>query len=73
MFWPTISAIIRRENKHIIYKTDKTILSVVSVLLIVLSILWFIFSVNGRPSGLVRFWVETAFYNGALKERQNGG
>jgi len=25
--------------------------------------------VNGRPTGLVTFCVETAFYNGLLKER----
>jgi len=29
--------------------------------------------VNGRPSGLVTFCVETAFYNGLLKEIYKGG
>jgi hypothetical protein len=29
--------------------------------------------VNGRRTGLVTFWVETAFYNGLLKERYKGG
>jgi hypothetical protein len=29
--------------------------------------------VNGRPTGLVTFYVETAFYNGLLKERYKGG
>jgi hypothetical protein len=29
--------------------------------------------VNGRRTGLVTFCVETAFYNGLLKERYNGG
>jgi hypothetical protein len=29
--------------------------------------------VNGRRNGLVTFCVETAFYNGLLKERYNGG
>jgi hypothetical protein len=29
--------------------------------------------VNGRRSGLVTFCVETAFYNGLLKERYKGG
>jgi hypothetical protein len=28
--------------------------------------------VNGRPTGLVTFCVETAFYNGLLKERYEG-
>jgi hypothetical protein len=28
--------------------------------------------VNGRRTGLVTFYVETAFYNGLLKERYNG-
>jgi len=28
--------------------------------------------VNGRRTGLVTFWVETAFYNGLLKERYKG-
>jgi hypothetical protein len=28
---------------------------------------------NGRRTGLVTFCVETAFYNGLLKERYNGG
>jgi hypothetical protein len=28
--------------------------------------------VNGRRNGLVTFCVETAFYNGLLKERYNG-
>jgi len=28
--------------------------------------------VNGRRTGLVTFCVETAFYNGLLKERYNG-
>jgi hypothetical protein len=27
---------------------------------------------NGRRTGLVTFWVETAFYNGLLKERYKG-
>jgi hypothetical protein len=29
--------------------------------------------VNGRRTGLIIFCVETAFYNGLLKERQRGG
>jgi hypothetical protein len=29
--------------------------------------------VNGRRTGLVTFCVETAFYNGSLKERYTGG
>jgi len=29
--------------------------------------------VNGRRNGLVTFCVETAFYNGLLKERYKGG
>jgi hypothetical protein len=29
--------------------------------------------VNGRGTGLVTFYVETAFYNGLLKERYKGG
>jgi hypothetical protein len=29
--------------------------------------------VNGRRTGLVTFCVETAFYNGSLKERYKGG
>jgi hypothetical protein len=29
--------------------------------------------VNGRRIGLVTFYVETAFYNGLLKERYKGG
>ena len=29
--------------------------------------------VNGRQTGLVTFCVETAFYNGLLKERHKGG
>jgi hypothetical protein len=29
--------------------------------------------VNGRQTGLVSFCVETAFYNGLLKERYKGG
>jgi hypothetical protein len=29
--------------------------------------------VNGRRNGLVTFYVETAFYNGLLKERYKGG
>jgi hypothetical protein len=29
--------------------------------------------VNGRLTGLVTFYVETAFYNGLLKERYKGG
>jgi hypothetical protein len=29
--------------------------------------------VNGRQTGLVTFYVETAFYNGLLKERYMGG
>jgi hypothetical protein len=29
--------------------------------------------VNGRQNGLVTFCVETAFYNGLLKERYKGG
>jgi len=29
--------------------------------------------VNGRQTGLVTFYVETAFYNGLLKERCKGG
>jgi hypothetical protein len=29
--------------------------------------------VNGRRTGLVIFCVETAFYNGLLKERYKGG
>jgi len=29
--------------------------------------------VNGRPTALVTFCVETAFYNGLLKERYKGG
>jgi len=29
--------------------------------------------VNGRQTGLVTFCVETAFYNGLLKERYKGG
>jgi hypothetical protein len=28
---------------------------------------------NGRRNGLVIFYVETAFYNGLLKERYKGG
>jgi hypothetical protein len=28
--------------------------------------------VNGRLTGLVTFYVETAFYNGLLKERYRG-
>jgi len=28
---------------------------------------------NGRRTGLVTFFVETAFYNGLLKERYKGG
>jgi hypothetical protein len=28
--------------------------------------------VNGRQTGLVIFWVETAFYNGLLKKRCKG-
>ena len=28
--------------------------------------------VNGRRTGLVTFYVETAFYNGLLKERYKG-
>jgi hypothetical protein len=28
---------------------------------------------NGRRTGLVTFYVETAFYNGLLKERYKGG
>ena len=30
-------------------------------------------NVNGRQTGLVTFCVETAFYNGLLKERYKGG
>jgi hypothetical protein len=29
--------------------------------------------VNGRRTGLVTFYIETAFYNGLLKERYKGG
>jgi hypothetical protein len=29
--------------------------------------------VNGRQTGLVTFYVETAFYNGLLKESYKGG
>jgi hypothetical protein len=29
--------------------------------------------VNGRRTGLVTFYIETAFYNGSLKERYKGG
>ena len=29
--------------------------------------------VNGRRTGLVTFCVETAFYNGLMKERYKGG
>jgi len=29
--------------------------------------------VNGRRNGLVTFCIETAFYNGLLKERYKGG
>jgi hypothetical protein len=29
--------------------------------------------VNGRRTGLVTFYVETAFYNGLLKKRYKGG
>jgi hypothetical protein len=29
--------------------------------------------INGRQTGLVTFYVETAFYNGLLKERHKGG
>jgi hypothetical protein len=29
--------------------------------------------INGRRTGLVTFYVETAFYNGLLKERYKGG
>jgi hypothetical protein len=29
--------------------------------------------VSGRRTGLVTFYVETAFYNGLLKERGKGG
>jgi hypothetical protein len=29
--------------------------------------------VNGRQTGLVTFYAETAFYNGLLKERYKGG
>jgi hypothetical protein len=29
--------------------------------------------VNGRQTGLVTFYVETAFYIGLLKERYKGG
>jgi hypothetical protein len=29
--------------------------------------------INGRQNGLVTFYVETAFYNGLLKERYKGG
>jgi hypothetical protein len=29
--------------------------------------------VNGRRTGLVTFYVETAIYNGLLKERYKGG
>jgi hypothetical protein len=29
--------------------------------------------VNGRRTGLVTFYVETAFYSGLLKERYKGG
>jgi hypothetical protein len=29
--------------------------------------------VNGGRTGLVTFYVETAFYNGLLKERDKGG
>jgi hypothetical protein len=29
--------------------------------------------VNGRQTGLVTVYIETAFYNGLLKERYNGG
>jgi hypothetical protein len=29
--------------------------------------------VNGRRTGLVTFCVETAFYNGLLRERYKGG
>jgi hypothetical protein len=29
--------------------------------------------VNGRRTGLVMFYVETAFYDGLLKERYKGG
>jgi hypothetical protein len=29
--------------------------------------------VNGRGTGLVTFYVETAFYNGLLKEKYKGG
>jgi hypothetical protein len=29
--------------------------------------------VNGRQTELVAFYVETAFYNGLLKERYKGG
>jgi hypothetical protein len=29
--------------------------------------------VNGRQTGWVTFYVETAFYNGLLKERYKGG
>ena len=33
----------------------------------------YIIYVNGRRNGLVTFCVETAFYNGLLKERYKGG
>jgi hypothetical protein len=29
--------------------------------------------VNGRQTGLVTLYIETAFYNGLLKERYKGG
>jgi hypothetical protein len=28
---------------------------------------------NGRRTGLFKFYVETAFYNGLMKERYKGG
>jgi hypothetical protein len=35
--------------------------------------IFYIKYVNGRHPGLVPFCVETAFYNGLLKERYKGG
>ena len=38
-----------------------------------LGIYFYIYTYLGRRTGLVTFCVETAFYNGLLKERYKGG
>jgi hypothetical protein len=54
------------------YKDSSDIIYVLSVYFDPYKIFYMKY-VNGRRTGLVTFYVETAFYNGLLKERYKGG